>query len=189
MLVKVFSDLSRQEVEYKVEYPFLKGPQLKITVVGEPAVGKTTLVRNFTGKQLHDEYIPTLGVEITVKKMNIGKTQTTLLMWDLAGQPQFKIVRPSYYKGSAGVVFMFDVTLPHTLGKIDDWVKECFSVMSRVPAVLIGNKIDLKDKRLADRSTAEARASRLGLQDFETSARLGQNIEAPLKWLVSKIFE
>lgn len=179
--------MPQEEEEYKVEFPGLKGPHFKIVVCGEPSVGKTTLVRNFTGKQLRDEYLPTLGVEITTKRIKVGETEVTLIMWDLAGQPQFKIVRPLYYKGSAGAVFMFDVTMPHTLARIDDWVTECSNVIDGAPAILIGNKIDLKEKRLVDRSTAEARASRLGLRYFEASARLGQNIGSPLLSLVAKV--
>ena len=181
--------MPKKEEEYEVEFPSSKGPHFKITVVGEPAVGKTTLVRSFTGKKLRDEYMPTLGVEITVKRMNVKETQVTLMMWDLAGQPQFKIVRPLYYKGSAGAVFMYDVTMPHTLARVDDWVHECFSAVSGIPGVLIGNKIDLKESRIVDRSTAEARAARLGLRYFETSAKLGQNIEAPLMWLLAEIIK
>jgi small GTP-binding protein len=181
--------LSKKEDEYTVEFPGLKGPQFKIVVAGEPAVGKTTLVRRFTGKQMRDQYIPTLGVEITTKKVKLGKDLVTLMIWDLAGQPQFKIVRPIYYKGSSGIVFVFDVTLPHTLARIDDWVSESSSSIKDIPGVIIGNKIDLADQRNVERSTAEARASRLGLQYFETSGKLGQNIEAPLRWLVSKILE
>jgi small GTP-binding protein len=145
------------------------------------------LVRNFTGKQLRDEYLPTLGVEITTKRIKVGQTEVTLIMWDLAGQPQFKIVRPLYYKGAAGAVFMFDVTMPHTLARIDDWVTECSNVIGGAPAILIGNKIDLEEKRLVEPSTAEARASRLGLRYFEASAKLGQNIGSPLLWLVAKV--
>lgn len=181
--------MPKKDEEYKVEFPSSKGPHFKITVIGEPAVGKTTLVRNFTGKKLRDEYMPTLGVEITTKRIDVKGTQVTLIMWDLAGQPQFKIVRPMYYKGSAGAVFMFDVTMPHTLARVDDWVSECHSAVSGAPSVLVGNKIDLKDNRLVDRSTAEARASRLGLRYFETSAKLGQNIEAPLMWLLAEILK
>lgn len=182
--------MPKKEEEYKVEFPSLTGPQFKIVVAGEPAVGKTTLVRCFTGKQMRDEYIPTLGVEITTKKVKVDKDQVaTLMLWDLAGQPQFKIVRPVYYKGSSGMILVFDVTMPHTLARIDDWVSESFSVVKGVPGVMVGNKIDLSDRRVVERSTAEARASRLGLQYFETSGKLGQNIEAPLRWLVSKLLE
>jgi small GTP-binding protein len=181
--------LARQEEEeeYKVEFPSLKGPHFKIAICGEPSVGKTTLVRSFTGKQLRDEYLPTLGVEITTKRIKVKGTEVTLIMWDLAGQPQFKIVRPLYYKGAAAAIFMFDVTMPHTLARIDDWVTECYNEIDGTPAILIGNKIDLKENRLVERSTAEARASRLGLQYFETSAKLGQNIGPSLLWLVAKI--
>ena len=178
-----------EDEEYKVEFPGLKGPQFKIAIAGEPAVGKTTLARRFTGKQMREEYIPTLGVEITTKKIKLGSKTVTLVLWDLAGQPQFKIVRPAYYKGSAGIIFVFDVTMPHTLARIDDWVSECYNAIESVPAVLVGNKIDLKESRVVDRATAEARASRLGLQYFETSGKLGQNIESPLAWLISRILE
>jgi Ras-related protein Rab-1A len=181
--------MPKDEEEYKVEFPSSKGPRFKITVVGEPAVGKTTLVRSFTGKKLRDEYLPTLGVEITTRRIDVKGTQVTLIMWDLAGQPQFKIVRPTYYKGSSGVVFMFDVSMPHTLARIDDWVSECYGAVSDVPGVLIGNKIDLSDRRLVDRSTAEARASGLGLKYFEASAKLAQNIEAPLMWLLANMLK
>jgi small GTP-binding protein len=181
------TDLTREEGEYKVEFPSMKGPHFKIAVCGEPSVGKTTLVRNFTGKQLRDEYLPTLGVEITTKRIKFKGTEVTLIMWDLAGQPQFKIVRPLYYKGSAAAIFMFDVTMPHTLARVDDWVTECYNEIDGAPAILIGNKIDLKEARLVDRSTAEARASKLGLKYFETSARLGQNIGPSLMWLVARI--
>ncbi|WXG42660.1 MAG: Rab family GTPase [Promethearchaeati archaeon SRVP18_Atabeyarchaeia-1] len=181
--------MPKKNEQYEVEFPISKGPHFKIVVLGEPAVGKTTLVRNFTHKELRDEYLPTIGVEITTKRIDVRGTQVTLIMWDLAGQPQFKIIRPMYYKGSAGAVFMFDVTMPHTLARVDDWVGECASATSGIPGVLIGNKIDLTDRRLVDRSTAEARASRLGLKYFETSAKLGQNIEAALMWLLAEILK
>ena len=144
--------------EYKVEFPGVKGPRFKIAIAGEPAIGKTTLARRFTGKQMRDEYIPTLGVEITTKKIKLVSKTVTLVLWDLAGQPQFKIVRPTYYKGSTGVIFVFDVTMPHTLARIDDWVSECYNAIENVPGVLVGNKIDLEESRVVDRATAEARA-------------------------------
>jgi GTPase SAR1 family protein len=82
---------------------------------------------------------------------------------------------------------MFDVTMPHTLARIDDWVTECYNVIDGAPGILIGNKIDLKEKRLVERSTAETRAARLGLRYFETSAKLSENIGPSLIWLVSRI--
>lgn len=103
--------MPKKNEQYEVEFPISKGPHFKIVVLGEPAVGKTTLVRNFTHKELRDEYLPTIGVEITTKRIDVRGTRVTLIMWDLAGQPQFKIIRPMYYKGSAGAVFMFDVAI------------------------------------------------------------------------------
>jgi small GTP-binding protein len=166
----------------------------KVVLVGDTGVGKTglSLVLNNQPFEATDSTPGRRVWALDSREVSIGgnvtQTRETLL-WDLAGQPQFRIVRPLYYRGSAGAVFMFDVTMPHTLARIEDWVSECHNVISGAPGVLIGNKIDLKDKRLVDRSTAEARASRLGLRYFETSAKLGQNIDAPLMWLLAEILK
>ncbi|MFW9830310.1 MAG: Rab family GTPase [Candidatus Thorarchaeota archaeon] len=149
---------------------------LKVCVVGEGAVGKTSLIIRYTEGHFRESYIMTVGTSFAVKEMNFGDTLVRLQLWDLAGQPHFSSVRPVFYRGAAGLILVYDVTRRQTFDSIPTWYTEVSTVTGTVPSVLLANKVDLVDQRQVSSEEGMAYARQLGWGYFETSAKEGQGV-------------
>ncbi|MFX1388442.1 MAG: Rab family GTPase [Promethearchaeota archaeon] len=155
----------------------------KIIVVGDPAVGKTSLLTNFCGDKFTYEYVPTVGVNITKEPVNIkndmGKEITVnLMVWDIAGQPQFYMLHRPYFNGADGVMLVYDITRSSSFSNINNWWSTCVKYgLSSIPRILIGNKIDLKDERKIILPMAEHLSEKLNAPFFETSALTGEKVK------------
>ena len=167
----------------------------KVIVIGDPAVGKTSLIRKFVKKQFEKDYLPTVGVSISkeVIEMEIEgkKVIINLLLWDLAGQPQFYLLHKVYYNGANGVIIGFDLTRTHTFSNIKNWHKELVKDgLIDLPMVLVGNKSDLKEERKISVAHVDHLKESLNIQDYiETSALNGQNVGNLFKTMARRIYE
>jgi small GTP-binding protein len=167
----------------------------KVIVIGDPAVGKTSLIRKFVKKQFEKDYLPTVGVSISkeVIEMEIEgkKVIINLLLWDLAGQPQFYLLHKVYYNGANGVIIGFDLTRTHTFSNIKNWHKELVKDgLIDLPMVLVGNKSDLKEERKISVAHVDHLKESLNIQDYiETSALNGQNVGNMFKTMARRIYE
>ena len=154
----------------------------KIIVIGDPAVGKTSLLTNFCGDKFQYEYVPTVGVNITKQKVTVkndmGKdTDIYLMIWDVAGQPQFYMLHRPYFNGADGMILAYDVTRSSSFSNVNNWYSTAVKYgLSGVPRVLIGNKIDLKDEKKIILPMAEHLSQKLNAPFFETSALTGENV-------------
>jgi small GTP-binding protein len=117
----------------------------KIIVVGEGGVGKTSLVKRHVDDFFKEDMKMTIGVDLSVKKITIGGQDKYLQIWDLGGQPHFKAVADIYFRGSHGVMAVFDVTRRASLDRLVDWIDRVHTILGHLPMVVIGNKIDLRD--------------------------------------------
>ena len=168
----------------------------KIVVIGDPAVGKTTLIQKYTKKIYRDEYLPTLGVEITSKEADIktfdGVEHISLIFWDLSGQLQFSKVRTIFYSGVKAILYMYDITNPRSFQNINYWYKEAIdnSKMSTTIGILIGNKIDLENERKISHVSGSSKALELKMQFFDTSCKTHRGVNelfnALIKLLINK---
>lgn len=154
----------------------------KIIVIGDPAVGKTSLLTNFCGDKFEYEYIPTVGVNITKEpvtiKDNMGKeTTVNLMVWDIAGQPQFYMLHRPYFNGADGMMLVYDITRSSSFSNVNNWYSTAIKYgLSGIPRILIGNKIDLKDERKIILPMAEHLSEKINAPFFETSALTGENV-------------
>ncbi|MFX1258400.1 MAG: Rab family GTPase [Promethearchaeota archaeon] len=154
-----------------------------IIVIGDPAVGKTSLLKTFCAEKFEYEYIPTVGVNITKEKVTVkndmGKnTDVTLMIWDIAGQPQFYMLHRPYFNGADGMMLVYDITRSSSFSNINNWYNTCIKYgLSAIPRILIGNKIDLKDERKIILPMAEHLSQKLNANFFETSALTGENVK------------
>jgi small GTP-binding protein len=154
----------------------------KIIVIGDPAVGKTSLLTNFCGDKFNFEYVPTVGVNITKQKVTVkndmGKdTDIYLMIWDVAGQPQFYMLHRPYFNGADGMMLVYDVTRSSSFSNVNNWYSTSVKYgLSGIPRVLIGNKIDLKDEKKIILPMAEHLSQKLNAPFFETSALTGENV-------------
>ena len=177
------------------------GKIFKLVLIGDGAVGKTSLRRNYIGKSFRENYLMTIGADFSVKQVSFEDYIISLQLWDLAGQPRFSEVRGAYYAGTYGALVVFDITRPNTFTNIDYWINELIKYNNHklVPMVIIGNKSDLRattpSEVQVDRLSAMAYASTLsqwgGIQvDYiETSALSGQNVDEAFQRLIGKIYQ
>jgi small GTP-binding protein len=153
----------------------------KILILGNAAVGKTSLSKHYIEGVFTPDLRLTVGIQFFIKKQIIvdGK-KVKLQIWDFGGEDRFRIMVPTLCLGSHGCIFMYDVTRPSTLNSHHSWT---YIVKERcgkdVPIMLVGNKIDLKDKRAISTEHGIEVAKRSGFTGFaETSAKNGTNIDS-----------
>ncbi|MHA1299050.1 MAG: Rab family GTPase [Candidatus Helarchaeota archaeon] len=154
--------------------------KFKIVVVGDYAVGKTTLIINYMEKTFRGMYVPTVGVQFTKKTFNIDDDTIELTMWDIAGQDKFAKVRTTFYENAAGFIIVYDLTRKETLEHIKNWYDDVLANTDEIPCVLIGNKSDLKDKTEVTEKDVEEVIEKNNLNikvKLITSAKTGVNVE------------
>ena len=176
--------MSEDNKEGKIVFQGRTEMIFKIIVIGDPAVGKTSLLTNFCGEKFNYEYVPTVGVNITKEpvtiKDNMGKDITVnLMVWDIAGQPQFYMLHRPYFNGADGMMLVYDITRSSSFSNINNWYSTSVKYgLSGIPRILIGNKIDLKDERKIILPMAEHLSEKIDAPFFETSALTGENVES-----------
>lgn len=163
----------------------------KITVLGEAAVGKTSLLNRFCEGSFQEDYKPTLGANIIRKDVSIEETvKVRLIMWDLAGQEKYNVIRSMYFQGCEGALFVYDVTRYSTFDSIKSkWLRDFQKYIRKEGVyVLIGNKTDMQEDRVVTSEKGKELADDIKASHFiETSARLGENIEEAFLLLVKQI--
>eukprot|EP01016_Furgasonia_blochmanni_P045198 TRINITY_DN6341_c0_g2_i9.p1 TRINITY_DN6341_c0_g2~~TRINITY_DN6341_c0_g2_i9.p1 ORF type:complete len:237 (+),score=45.67 TRINITY_DN6341_c0_g2_i9:151-861(+) len=126
----------------------------------------------------NESYMSTIGVDFKIKSVNIQGKLIKFQIWDTAGQERFKTIISSYYKGSHGVLLVYDITDHSTFVNIENWLRELeLHADPSVMRILVGNKNDLESKRKIDSSIAYEWAEKNGLRYFEASAKSGDNVQ------------
>lgn len=156
--------------------------QLKITVIGEYFVGKTSVINRFVEGTFDESYSATLGFSFLSKELTHNGNKYILNIWDTSGSERYRAVAPNYYRGSDGCVLVYDLTNPKSLESLNYWYGEFRQLSSKngvedVPALLIGNKSDL-DYSPEVVAQAQSFAEAKGIAKcLVTSAVNGSNIE------------
>ena len=154
--------------------------KVKICLVGDAQVGKTSLVRRYVMDFFDDDYIATLGTKISKKKLIIKKDNKefnlTLSIWDVLGQKELKNIQKMAFQGSKGAIFVCDITREETLRSVLTWIADVKKVTGEIPFVLIANKCDLTDDYSFSEKDIEAYSSQLNAPYFMTSAKFGDNV-------------
>lgn len=165
----------------------------KVCLLGDFAVGKTSLMRRFVYDFFDDKYISTIGVKVSRKTVSVPLgnrlLKLNMMLWDMAGSDEFARVRSSYLRGAAGAVLVCDLTRPNTLGSLTAYAAELWAANPGARLVLVANKYDRLEYRLADdlpRLEPEqvgVLAAELGVPWYITSAKTGESVEAAFRHL------
>ena len=158
-----------------------KVPTFKIIMVGDGGVGKTTFIRRHITGEYENKYIATMGVEITQLAFSTTCGNILYNCWDTAGQEKFGGLRDGYYIGGHAAIIMFDVTSRITYRNVPNWYKDLVRVLPNIPIVLVGNKIDCKDRTVKAKDIYFHR--RKGLKYFDISNKSRFNIEKPFLYI------
>jgi len=196
VIPKLIADRDSQNIERKVdklqkikiqsgEYAF------KLILGGEGGVGKTSMVHRFVEDSFQRDYKSTIGTSIMKKECDFHglESKVRFVIWDLAGQSQFKRVRQTYVANAEAGILVYDVTRRETLDSLENWFKEIKSVSPTISLILVGNKIDLENDRVISTKEGEELAQKLSLSYIETSAKTGENINDAFKMLALQMIK
>jgi len=163
---------------------------IKVCLLGEANVGKTSLLYRYIENKFRDNYKATLGVNLLKKEANIeGYGLITIQIWDLGGQESFKSLRKLYLEGANGALIIFDMTKSKTFEKLSDWVGDFKEARGEQPILLVGNKTDLIDNIKVNENEASAFANKHGMEFIKTSAKTGENVEVAFLNLIKVILD
>lgn len=168
----------------QTQMPPPKKTLLKVIILGDTGVGKTSLMQRFINGKFSQQYKATIGADFLPKDMTIDDKNVTLQIWDTAGQERFQSLGVAFYRGSDCCVLVYDVTNAKSFENLQSWRDE-FLIQANIrdpdnfPFVIIGNKIDVQEsKRVVSSKKAQLMAQNLGnLPYFETSAKEAVNVE------------
>ncbi|XP_065178520.1 ras-related protein Rab-7a [Sycon ciliatum] len=155
---------------------------LKVIILGDSGVGKTSLMNQYVNKKFSNQYKATIGADFLTKEVMVDDRLVTLQIWDTAGQERFQSLGVAFYRGADCCVLTFDVTMPNTFKNLDSWRDE-FLIQSsprdpdNFPFVVLGNKVDLESRAVSTKRAQAWCTGKNNIPYFETSAKEAINVE------------
>lgn len=140
-------------------------------------VGKSSLLLRFADNTFNGSYITTIGVDFKIQTVEVDGERVKLQIWDTAGQERFRTITSTYYRGTHGVIVVYDVTSGDTFANVKRWLHEIEQNCDVVNRVLVGNKNDAPNQKVVLTEDAQRFANQMGIQLFETSAKDNINVE------------
>ena len=151
--------------------------QFKLVLLGESAVGKSSLVLRFVKGQFHEYQESTIGAAFLSQTVCLDDTTVKFEIWDTAGQERYHSLAPMYYRGAQAAIVVYDITNQDTFARAKTWVQELQRQASpTIVIALAGNKADLASKRMVEYEEAQAYAEENQLLFMETSAKTAMQV-------------
>ena len=162
---------------------------LKILVIGESSVGKSSLLLQFTDNAFDNMQIATIGVDYKEKLVEINGEAVKLAIWDTAGQERFRSLTPSFYRGCQGIIVVYDISNRESFTRVENWLSELevYSTHQDVVKMLVGNKCDLKDERAVTQAEGLKCARKHQMMFIEASAKTSEGVVCAYEELVEKV--
>lgn len=159
-------------------------------LIGNSGVGKSCLLLRFSDDTYTNDYISTIGVDFKIKTVELDGKTVKLQIWDTAGQERFRTITSSYYRGSHGIIIVYDVTDQESFNGVKMWLQEIDRyATSTVLKLLVGNKCDMSDKRVVEYDVAKEFAEANKMPFLETSALDSTNVEEAFLTMARQIKE
>ena len=173
----------------QIDYKNMKIFEYKIILVGDPGVGKTSIMAKFVTNEFRSVYTSTIGVEFKLKDIYLNNnTCARMKIWDTCGQEKFRAITRQYFKNSNGVFLVFDLTKKETIKKLIMWMKDINDNISNdFITFLIGNKIDVKDRDITISEEAKQFANEKKINYYEVSAKTGSGVYNIFEKMANKL--
>lgn len=152
----------------------------KICLLGDPAVGKTSLISRYVLDKYDDDYLSTLGTKVTKKEVTImdEPSQTefalTFMIWDVLGQKEFKRIHQAAFQGTKAALIVCDLSRQETLDSLEEWTTNLLAVTGKAPIIFLGNKLDLVET--PNQAHFDALNAKFSAPYYFTSAKTGANV-------------
>ena len=162
--------------------------KFKILIIGDSAVGKTSMLLKYVDNFFPETHMATIGVEYKTKNIETTKYKVILHLWDTAGQERFKSITKSFCNNANGIVFVYDITSKSSFDGVKNWIKDA-EPYGKFESIICGNKIDLEKKREVKIDTLKEFGLKKKIDVFETSAKTGVKINEAFEKLVDLIIK
>lgn len=160
-------------------------PTFKCILIGDGATGKTTFVKRHLNGEFERKYVATVGVEVHPLTFYTNRGPIKFNVWDTAGQEKFGGLRDGYYVNGQCGILVFDLTSRVTYNNIPNWYRDLKRVCPLIPIVIVGNKVDVKERKVKAKQIVFHR--RKNLQYYDVSAKSNYNFEKPFLYLARKL--
>jgi len=167
--------------------------KIKIVLLGDGAVGKTSLIRKYVYDEFDDQYLMTFGSKTSKKVIELPHPQTdenikmVLMLADIMGQTDVKNIHDAYMFGAKAAIIVCDLTREETLKSTTDWVNKITKIAGEVPMIFVANKYDLILDAKFDINDLKAVADTHESHCFVSSAKTGENVEKLFKVLAENL--
>lgn len=163
--------------------------KFKVALLGNVAVGKTSILNRYVDNKYSKDYHCNVGVEFKVKSVSVNQnTIADLKIWDTCGDEKFRAITKQYYRDAHGIILVYDLTQRETYDKLNDWIKMIKETVTEDPVIiLVGNKLDTGDQRKVTTAEGQIMANRNELEYLEVSAKTGSNVFLIFEKLASEL--
>lgn len=163
---------------------------LKILIIGESGVGKSSLLMRFAENKFQVDQSATIGIDFKVKCITVEGEKIKLAIWDTAGQERFRTLTPSFYRSGQGCILVYDVCKHSTFVKLEEWLNELetYSTNRAIVKLLVGNKID-KEPREVSQEEGSKFANKHEMMFMEASAKTTEGVQMAFEELVVRILQ
>ena len=161
----------------------------KLLIIGDSGAGKSSLLLRFADNIFTGTYITTIGVDFKIRTLELENERVKLQIWDTAGQERFRTITSTYYRGTHGVIIVYDVTNGQSFANVQRWLNEIEQNCDGVACILVGNKIDSPERRVVLTEDASRYAEMKSIELFETSAKDNTNVEQAFHAITRRVLE
>ncbi|XP_028406342.1 ras-related protein Rab-23-like [Dendronephthya gigantea] len=162
---------------------------IKVVVVGNGAVGKSSMIQRFCKGIFTKDYKKTIGVDFLERQVSIDSEDVRLMLWDTAGQEEFDAITKAYYRGAQACVMCFSTIDRDSYEAIEQWMAKVSEECGSIPCVLVQNKIDLIDEAVIRPDEAETLAKKLKVKFYRTSVKEDLNVTEVFQYLARRYLE
>ena len=162
---------------------------LKILLVGDASVGKTSLFLRYIDNHFPDKHMSTVGVEYRIKIYEYRGFRIKLQIWDTAGQERFHAITSNYFHNADGILFVYDITEQRSFEGVKNWIEESEQAGNNFQKLLLGNKSDLKHKKTVSDEQVQEFCKEKNIEWFEISAKEDINLKEAFNKIVELIFK
>ena len=166
--------------------------KVQLLVIGDAAVGKTSILSRFAQDKFSPQYLATLGIDFFTKDVMIDKEIIHIKIWDTAGEERYRSLTKGFFKNGEGIIIVYDVTNRNSFESLKFWIDSIENNNNlenkKMPAVILGNKIDISDRQVNENEAEEFAKSR-NYKYFEVSAKSGNGVDESIKYLIKKVIE
>lgn len=159
---------------------------IKVIIVGNGAVGKSSMIRRYCKGIFTKDYKKTIGVDFLERQITLSGEDARLMLWDTAGQEEFDAITKAYYRGAQACVITFSTTDRDSFLAIARWKKKIEDECGSIPMVMVQNKIDLIDQATVKPDEVESLARELHMRLYRTSVKEDLNVDQVFNFLVER---